>query len=398
MNQAYFYYQRIVGYLKLKIFKYCATHDLLNSVSELATTSKEYASSRIWLLENVRVVGHSRFILKKKKAVYDYAHPDYHFEDIYTSYCFLEESQELILYHPQRRHCYFKNLTLHARLDGAWLSVMSGASENWMHWMAESIPRLAGVLAVMKDRNFGLLVDQKLPKNMREVLDIFAADIPRVEVRHRHVVEVSQLIVPTLPAGMCLAWPRPSHFDASSYISHQTANFRRNGIYHFDASGLRLSRKVILEYFDIQPHKARKLFILRKSYFRHMTNQERIEKLLFERGFESVSPGELSVEAQVKLFSEAAVVIAQGGAALANIMFMPEGSEVICIAVKNEYVNYSYFLDYAKIFGVSVNYVIGKVDDPSKYNTAHVGLISHPMNAEFSCSESELIGMLDRMQ
>lgn len=398
VNRTCFNYHRVVGYLKYRIFRHWAAHNLLSSVAELEPINTEHALSKLWLLENVRVIGHSRFILKEKEAVYDSPHPDFHLKDIYTAYCFLEESQGLMLYHSRRTSCYFHGLTLQARLDGTWLSIMSGAAENWMHWLSESIPRLAGVLAAMKNSKFGLLIDQELPKNMRDVLDIFAAGIPRLEVRHRHFVEVEQLIVPAQPAGMCVAWPRPSHFGTTVPKPAHMMGFRRSGIYHFDADGLQLTRKMILEHFGIQPRKARKLFILRKSYFRHMTNQEHIEKLLSERGFESVSPGELSVEAQVKLFSEAAVVVAQGGAALANIMFAPEGCAVICIAVQNDYVNYSYFPDYAKIFGVSVEYVIGESDDPNKYNAGHIGLVSHPMNAEFSCPESELLGTLGRMQ
>lgn len=395
VNQVCFGYGRLTVYLKLKLFRHWMAHKLLNSVSELEPINN--TSTELQFLENVRVVGHSRFILKKKNAAYDSTHPDFHLKDIYTAYCFLEESQGLMLYHSRRASCYFQGLSLQTRLDGTWLSIMSGASENWMHWLSESIPRLAGVLTAMKHEKFGLLIDQELPRNMLEVLDIFAAGMPRLEVWHRHFVEVERLIVPALPAGMCIAWPRPSYFDSAASRHAHSINFCKSGIYHFDSNGLMFTRKTILEHFDIQPRKTRKIFILRKSYFRHMTNQSHIEKILLERGFESVSPGELNVEAQVKLFSEAAIIVAQGGAALANIMFAPAGCAVICIAVQNEYVNYNYFPDYAKVFGVSIEYVIGKIDAPGKYNAAHVGLVSHPMNAEFSCPENELARVLERM-
>jgi len=117
-----------------------------------------------------------------------------------------------------------------------------------------------------------------------------------------------------------------------------------------------------------------------------------------QRGFELASPGEMNVEDQVRLFSKAKIVISQGGAALANIMFMPEGSTVICLAVQNDYTNFDYFRDYAKIFGVSVEYVLGEIDAPSKYDSKRIGEVEHPMNSEFHCPENDLLEMVASLE
>jgi len=76
---------------------------------------------------------------------------------------------------------------------------------------------------------------------------------------------------------------------------------------------------------------------------------------------------------------------------------MPEGSTVICLSVRNEHVNYDYFRDYAKTFNVNLTYLLGELDDPSKYDEAHIGMSTHPMNAEFSCPEMELVEQIEKV-
>lgn len=394
-NWIYHHYLTIEQHLR-KMF--LPSHALLDSVSHLAVFSNEDAgSAKTLLLDDVTMIGRSRFILKNGQAGYDSSHPDFNLKDIYNAYCLQEECTGLMLYEPQRARCHFPRLTIQAQLNGLWLSLMSGSTTNWMHWLSESIPRLVRILAELDNRNFGLLVDQDMPKNMHEVLDILAPDIKRFEVQSRHAVHVSKLIVAPYPSGMCAVWMRPSNFS-NSPNPDLNKRFPSNGIHHFDSDGLQLSRQIILKHFDVKPCKSKKLFIVRKSSWRLMTNEERIRKVLVDRGFELVSPGEMDVEQQVRLFSQANIVVAQAGAALANIMFMPADSKVICIAVQNDHTNFDYFRDYAKPFGVSLEFVIGKVDDPGKYNANHTGDVTHPMNAELSCPEEDLLAMIDRLQ
>lgn len=360
-------------------------YTLVDNINQLVVMSGENISSDVLIINKATVIGYSRFILKGDMAAYDASHPGLSLNDVYAKYLFQEETHELMTFNPQINQCIFPELNPHARLGGQWLTLMNASSDNWMHWLSESIPRLAATLYCTKYGNFGLLLDRNLPKQMRQVLEILAAHIPHIEVPVHQAVEVDQLIVPAHVAGTCAFWPRNSSAPAI-------------GIFHFDATGLGLARDVILDHFDCTPDKSRKFFILRRSFFRHIANQKRIEQILLSRGFEPISPGEMSVEEQVKAFSEAAVVVAQAGAALANIMFMPEKSTVICLSARNEHVNYDYFRDYAKIFGVSLEYVLGEIDDPSKYDETHIGKMTHPMNAEFSCPEDELLERLNELQ
>jgi capsular polysaccharide biosynthesis protein len=359
-------------------------YEMLESAAQLATHN-EHDSAEIWQINNVIVLGNSRLILKDQQAVYDASYPDRLIKNVYADYLFQEEIHLLAIFEPRSGRYILPYLKAQTRLNGVWLSVMSASADNWMHWLSESIPRLAIAMVAAKDLNFGLLLDQQLPKNMRDVLDIFAANTDRFEVPTHHSIEVSQLLVPSGHAGMSAFWPRnPSNAG--------------NGIFYFDQLGLKLARDMILKHFECQPRKVKKLFILRKSFFRQIANQDRVKLLLSSHGFESISPGEMTVEEQVRVFSVAAVVVAQSGAALANIMFMPKDSMVICLSARNEHVNYDYFRDYAKIFGVALEYVLGEIDEPAKYDVAHMGRKMHPMNAGFVCPENELIAELEKVR
>lgn len=339
--------------------------------------------SDAWLVKNATLLGYSRFILKEGQATYDASYPELRMKDVFADYLYQEETHLLAIFEQNNNRYLFPSLTNHAKLDGPWLSVMSASSDNWMHWLSESVPRFVIALDSMKDKKFGLLVDQQLPENMREILDIFVAGRERFEVPIHCAVIVEQLIVPAGHSGISAFWPRRPGAG--------------NGFFYFDQDGLRLAREKVLGHYLCKPRKARKIFILRKSFFRHIANQESVELLLRSHGFEPVSPGDLTVHEQVKLFSEADVVVAQAGAALANIMFMPEESTVICLSVRNEHVNYDYFRDYAKTFKVNLMYVLGELDDPGKYDETHIGKATHPMNAEFTCPEKELLDLLGKL-
>ncbi len=78
------------------------------------------------------------------------------------------------------------------------------------------------------------------------------------------------------------------------------------------------------------PRGKRRLYIYRHAFARRrIANDKAIEQLLAKHGFEAVNPGALSFDDQVKLFSDAAIVLGPHGAGLANAVFMSGGGAVI---------------------------------------------------------------------
>jgi capsular polysaccharide biosynthesis protein len=73
----------------------------------------------------------------------------------------------------------------------------------------------------------------------------------------------------------------------------------------------------------------RKLYLTRKgTWSRSVANESEFLPALLERGFQIVDCGALTFEEQVRLFSEAVVVVGPHGAALTNILWSPPGIKV----------------------------------------------------------------------
>jgi capsular polysaccharide biosynthesis protein len=68
-----------------------------------------------------------------------------------------------------------------------------------------------------------------------------------------------------------------------------------------------------------------------KARGRAVTNEAELAEVATDFGFESVDPGSMTQQQQRKLFGEAKVVCGPVGAAMTNILYMPSGSEVICL-------------------------------------------------------------------
>ncbi len=62
---------------------------------------------------------------------------------------------------------------------------------------------------------------------------------------------------------------------------------------------------------------------------RRVINEVAVEKLLASHGFTSVNPGVMSLDAQIKLFADASVVVGPHGAGLTNTVFMAPGGAVV---------------------------------------------------------------------
>lgn len=89
--------------------------------------------------------------------------------------------------------------------------------------------------------------------------------------------------------------------------------------------------------------RAEKIFVSRRGFsqkvgYRNLTNEGELIEKLEDRGFKIVEPETLSFAAQVRLFSEARVVIGVGGAAMFNTIFCKPGTSVVSIESSSAFV------------------------------------------------------------
>ncbi|MER9171510.1 glycosyltransferase family 61 protein [Mesorhizobium australicum] len=126
---------------------------------------------------------------------------------------------------------------------------------------------------------------------------------------------------------------------------------------------------------------------------RAMRNQEDVEDLLKSQGFLLVRPELFDVRQQIGLFSNAQIVVAQTGAALANIGFCPPGCQVVEIMPE------CYFDQWIRstcyFLGHDWKVIFCKVPEASRYGLKAGGKEHPHADFDFSVDMAELRRALD---
>lgn len=86
-----------------------------------------------------------------------------------------------------------------------------------------------------------------------------------------------------------------------------------------------------------QLKRPRRLFLSRpltsvKTVGRTLVNELQLASIAQERGFEVIDPASLNLQRQRELFSECDTICGPTGAALANLLFLPDDAHVICLS------------------------------------------------------------------
>lgn len=318
---------------------------------------------------NVLVMGRSRVLLAGRHVFLNIAGRIDAFLADAELYYLQEEAEQLLFLSAERQQVYVRPPRTLRRLPGEWVSICHPASANWMHWLSECLP---AVMAISEDPGLagcGIIYDASLPPSARASIEICAPGRKLCPLESGDAIMPEHLHpLPGDSAGWCFGWPRAGE---------------TSGRFSFAVKWLRSARRHVLRHFNIRPEPRRRLFVNRRSSFRVIENQQNLRCCIEGHGFETVDPGGMTLGEQVRLFSECETLVCQAGAAMANIMFMPERSTVVCMHADSRYANERYFSDYAAAFGVGVRYVRGQVVRPDAYDSRLIGDVRHPMNAVF---------------
>ena len=111
-----------------------------------------------------------------------------------------------------------------------------------------------------------------------------------------------------------------------------------------------LGIKLIHENLSIKSNIFRKFFISRKNTVSpRLENQDIIEQIFAENGYEIIFPEEMSFQDQLKLFSEAEFLAGAYGSGLTNIIFTNKNAKIICIHPKE--IEWPWYSNVAGILG-----------------------------------------------
>ncbi len=228
-------------------------------------------------------------------------------------------------------------------------SFVDACASNYAHWLSEVLPRIAMFCTDSRFRHIPLIVNEGLHPNIMESLLLVAGE-------GREII--------TLPVGRALKLEKLYVTSVTGYVPFEPRKKRssRNfhGVFHpqaFAALNARLAALRVPAAGEAWPER---IYLRRSCTQRQITNAEEIETLLVARGFATIEPERLSFAQQVRLFTQARVILGASGAALSNAIFCQPGAQVGILIAVNTRLLYGYWSNMLVPGGVRLGYMAGE--------------------------------------
>ncbi len=183
-------------------------------------------------------------------------------------------------------------------LSGDYTSIVSRWNEgqNYYHWFLDGLTRLTHLSEFPADCK--ILVPRNSALFARRSLEILGLADRVVETGHEDLrIERYWFAGPTMLSGC----PDPAG------VGWLTRHFQR----------------------EPAPQRRRRLYLARNAPTRNLTNAREVGNLFQQRGWEVIDPAEMTLEEQIRIFSEARAVASTHGAALTNLLWTAPGTRVL---------------------------------------------------------------------
>lgn len=194
------------------------------------------------------------------------------------------------------------------------ISLACNMSNNYYHFMLQVASRFYLLSMIILDKNIPLVVDDcifRIPQ-MREVVDALNVENrPLIGIKANQRFKVNKLYVISEPNIIV-----PNSFAKGERRTENFA-FDRNAL---DYISMTLSKRI----HPCTEHYPRRVFLSRKGCSKRRCNEDELEKVLSQFGFESLKTDNLTIAQQMALFGNAEHVIGGSGAAFTNLLFCKE--------------------------------------------------------------------------
>lgn len=198
------------------------------------------------------------------------------------------------------------------RLSKPTIMAKRGGSNNYGHFMMEALPMAVLASQLFESQNARYLV--------------YRADPPMLDVMFR----AYRLLGINLDQLLVQGYREPMHFDQLIVVR----GIAELGTYMSPLS-IVATEKMAKKVYDYANSKtgrtAEKIFVMRPpglSRKRALLNQDELIARLSARGFLAVDPGVMTLEQQIMTFYGADQVVGVAGAAMSNIAFCKQGTNV----------------------------------------------------------------------
>lgn len=292
---------------------------------------------------HVNVYGHSNFMRPPGRQLihHDLFNP--------TTHRASEEDHKRLHIHPDERMAQIMGGPLSTRTLPAAAVFTDAVASNYAHWLTEVLPRIVLYTRHACSNGVPLIVDEGLHPNLYESLSIAIGGdrvIYTLPKDRRAQVKALDVVTPT------------------GYVPYASRSPRRPGHSHgvFSPQALWAVRDAF-KHLMARPAGAvgKHIYVRRNAGMRKLINDQEISTLLSTAGFTVIAPEELSFSDQVRLFSQAELVIGATGAAMANLIFCPPGARMHVLMAQHEEMPYWYWQRLADCVGVDLSYGLGEI-------------------------------------
>jgi capsular polysaccharide biosynthesis protein len=202
------------------------------------------------------------------------------------------------------------------------IHLMHDYGANYFHMITELLPRILIAEEAGLESDIPFLIQDGLHPNLLKLIELMNPEKRRLIVlKDFHLYKAKEMVYLSDVSGL-----------------QDVYNGKR------DPENTALHGEAIATIVDRIKHQMapsmtspwRKLYIRRVGRYRGLLNENKIEEILVDRGFELVSLEGLSLAAQIRLFSQASCVIAPTGAALTNMVWCQPDTKIGVLVGEHE--------------------------------------------------------------
>jgi glycosyltransferase involved in cell wall biosynthesis len=289
------------------------------------------------ILEDAVITGGSSLVISHEGILLNDEMVDFQGEEygIKSPYVKFRHKDKVILSYQSRSHRKIK--------EGILISCDHDI--NYFHWMIECLPKLMFIDEMEQFKDVPLLLPKGLHDNLEKALEkVNVNDHRIIRIEPGVSFKVGRLIFPSALTRIVDRYKGKVAYDTDIVLSENWVS----------KVGNQLKGNITNE---TKPY--RKIYLTRREGLRAIKDSAEIELMLLRHQFEIIDIGGTSLEHQIELFAQAAVVIAPTGAALTNMLFCPPGTKVIILMSNHELTNYYFWSQLAQIAGLDVKFIAG---------------------------------------
>ncbi len=300
-------------------------------------TTLLYQSIRIHRFLDIKLCS-GGLILSGQNAYTQFVHVGDTYLHLFSENILVNDKNRLIAYVP-KHHKIVKRV-----------SAYCGYSDNYYHWLVECIPRfiLIKKWAESNHKKPIYLIPKKLKNWQIEMLASINISLNDcLVIKFDSAIECEELFTVDLPSYDMQSHPRTLEI---------------------------LKQALPIDWFRSSSYpKPKKLLLMRKkSPLQRLGNPGGVEAILKQFGYENVFPESLTFREQIELFSSATHVVAIGGAAITNCMFMPKNARVLIFGPVDQ-IQPGTFSPLMEVAGVNVTYLA--CDSIPTVNRHYIGTV-----------------------